>query len=36
VLKGNILARHLSQRLGFGVTGENEMHSILMYDEKQS
>lgn len=31
VLKGNLGARHLYQRLGFGVTGENATHYIMAY-----
>jgi ribosomal protein S18 acetylase RimI-like enzyme len=31
VLKANVRARSLYQRLGFGVTGENETHYILAY-----
>lgn len=29
VLKGNLRARYLYQRLGFGVTGENDSHYIM-------
>jgi ribosomal protein S18 acetylase RimI-like enzyme len=32
VLKSNILARNLYQRLGFGITGENETHYIMVYE----
>ncbi len=31
VLKVNIRARNLYQRLGFGVTGENDTHYIMAY-----
>jgi ribosomal protein S18 acetylase RimI-like enzyme len=31
VLKGNLRARYLYQRLGFGVTGENDRHYIMAY-----
>lgn len=31
VLKANIRARSLYQRLGFGVTGENDTHYIMAY-----
>jgi ribosomal protein S18 acetylase RimI-like enzyme len=36
VLKSNILARHLYQRLGFGVTGENETHYIMAWEMTES
>jgi ribosomal protein S18 acetylase RimI-like enzyme len=32
VLKVNLAARALYQRLGFGVTGENDTHYILAYE----
>lgn len=32
VLKGNIGARNLYQRLGFGVTGENDTHYLMAYE----
>jgi ribosomal protein S18 acetylase RimI-like enzyme len=35
VLKGNIRARSLYQRLGFGVTGENDTHYILAYEHPE-
>lgn len=35
VLKGNIQARNLYQRLGFGVTGENDTHYILAYEPRE-
>lgn len=31
VLKGNIGARSLYQRLGFGITGENDTHYLMAY-----
>lgn len=34
VLKNNILARNLYQRLGFGVTGDNDTHYIMAYEHK--
>lgn len=34
VLKRNLPARHLYQRLGFGITGENETHYIMAYQPK--
>ncbi len=34
VLKTNILARSLYQRVGFGVTGENETHYIMAWPVK--
>lgn len=33
VLKSNRRARSLYQRLGFGVTGENETHYIMAYEK---
>jgi ribosomal protein S18 acetylase RimI-like enzyme len=36
VLKNNILARNLYQRLGFGVTGDNDTHYIMAYEHKGS
>lgn len=33
VLKANIAARSLYQRLGFGITGENETHYILAWEK---
>jgi ribosomal protein S18 acetylase RimI-like enzyme len=33
VLKSNIHARNLYQRLGFGVTGENETHYIMAWEK---
>jgi ribosomal protein S18 acetylase RimI-like enzyme len=36
VLKVNIRARNLYQRLGFGVTGENDTHYILAYHPKRA
>jgi ribosomal protein S18 acetylase RimI-like enzyme len=35
VLKSNIPARNLYQRLGFGVTGENATHYIMAWDKLQ-
>lgn len=35
VLKSNILARNLYQRLGFGVTGENETHYIMAREKPE-
>lgn len=34
VLKVNIGARNLYQRLGFGVTGENESHYIMAFEQR--
>ncbi len=34
VLKTNISARSLYQRLGFGVTGENETHYIMAWEKR--
>ncbi len=33
VLKTNIQARHLYQRLGFGITGENDTHYIMAWEK---
>ncbi len=35
VLKGNIGARGLYQRLGFGVTGENDTHYLMARDPRR-
>ena len=35
VLKGNIAARSLYQRLGFGVTGENETHYTMACEPRR-
>lgn len=34
VLKGNIGARNLYQRLGFGITGENNTHYLMAHHER--
>jgi ribosomal protein S18 acetylase RimI-like enzyme len=35
VLKGNLRARYLYQRLGFGVTGESDTHYIMAWYPKE-
>jgi ribosomal protein S18 acetylase RimI-like enzyme len=35
VLKGNIGARNLYQRLGFGITGENDTHYLMARDPRR-